>query len=394
MVNALVNGEHDVRVARLHAEGHPLQPGFLQVGQQFLGGQVGADAVHENPRHVVELAPDELVGQLVQPVHADVGAVVQHADLLGAVVAHQVLPLVGHVLGRAAAPLLGHNALGAEGAAVRAPARGEDAEGAGAVHVVGGRLEVGVALHLEEVVSRPRQVVQVGNGRVVGGNVHFAVVGAVGDAEDGVEQVGFRVEQVFGGEVRVGLLGAVNYVQQLDPDRLALAAHHDVNLGPHGALLAEHAGVRPADDDGHARQHLFDELCRAPGLLDLGGVGGDAHHVGAILAQEVGQGFVLDVGVVDFANVATPLGHGAQVGQSEVWRGARVNGQAKLRVDQQNTQGSPPRRDASFFLPHNTGARRQARLCCVEGGSLRFWGYPQLHPPPVPAVSASFVRKE
>ncbi len=95
----------------------------------------------------------------------------------------QVLPLGQHAFRAAGAPLDGHDALRAEGAAVGAASWGHHREGFRAIHGVGGRLQVGVAIHLEEMVGWERQGVQVGNGGMVGVVALLAIVGKVADAQ-------------------------------------------------------------------------------------------------------------------------------------------------------------------------------------------------------------------
>ena len=75
------------------------------------------------------------------------------------------------------------------------------------------------------------------------------------------------------------------------------------------------ADVRPAEDDGDVHL-LLDGGRRAPGLLHLGRVGGDADQVRLELVQELRQRLVFDVRVVDAHLVAAPLGHRAQIGQA------------------------------------------------------------------------------
>jgi hypothetical protein len=112
--------------------------------------RVGANAVDEDPGHVVEFVFNQQSAQFFQPLDANVGAVVQDADLFSAQVIDQVTPFGDHTLRAAAAPFDGHDALAAEGAAVGTAAAGHDAEATCAVDMIGGRLQVGVVLHLEE----------------------------------------------------------------------------------------------------------------------------------------------------------------------------------------------------------------------------------------------------
>ena len=144
-----------------------MQPACFIRRQHLFVGQVGAHAVDHVPGHGVEPFFDQQLGDLAQALAVDVGRIVEHADLLRAEVFDQVAELGHNALRRARPPLLGHDGLRAEGAAVGTAARGHHAEAARPLDRVHGRLQRRVALHLEEVVGRPGQGIQVVNGRAV-----------------------------------------------------------------------------------------------------------------------------------------------------------------------------------------------------------------------------------
>ena len=77
---------------------------------------------------MVQVVFNQQVGQFFESLDTNVGTVVEDADFERAHVFDQMLPLGEDALCAAAAPFDGHNALRAEGAAVRATPAGEDAE--------------------------------------------------------------------------------------------------------------------------------------------------------------------------------------------------------------------------------------------------------------------------
>jgi hypothetical protein len=64
--------------------------------------------------------------------------------------------------------------------------------------------------------------------------------------------------------------------------------------------------------------HVFDRTGCSPGLLDLGGVGGDADQVGLEFLYKLGDWLALHIGVEDDNFVSALLAHGSQVGQPQV----------------------------------------------------------------------------
>ncbi len=341
----LVDADEHVRVSRLHAERRALQPGLLHLDQQIHVGQVGADAVDEDPRHVVEFLGNQHVGQLHQPRPADVGAIVEHADLQRAQVLHQMPPLLDDVLRRTRAPFDGHDALRAEGAAVRAAAAGHDGKAARAVDRVGGRLQVGVAIHLEQVVGRPGQAVQVGDHRAVGVAVQLTIAGLVAGALDVAEQVELWDHQSgrdrhfrSAGHVSVSLIAqeAIHDVTDFDPGDFPFATHNQVHrrLAQRFKIqiFGHHADVRAAQHDRDV-QLFLDSGRGAPGRIHLRRVGRDADQMGAELVQEVGQWLLFDVRVVNAHLIPAPLRYRAQIRQPQVRGGAGINRQAEFGVN-------------------------------------------------------------
>jgi hypothetical protein len=55
-------------------------------------------------------------------------------------------------------------------------------------------LQVGITVHLEEVVGREGQGVQVGDGRMIGVMSFLLIVGEVADTQETIEQAILRVE--------------------------------------------------------------------------------------------------------------------------------------------------------------------------------------------------------
>ncbi len=187
-------------------------------------------------------------------------------------------------------------------------------------------------IHLEQVIGRPGQAVQVGDHRTIGVAVQLAVAGFVAGVFDLTEEVE-RGSHQAAREPRflreTGVLPCfslipqerVHQVADLDPRGLAFSTHHQVNRRLAQRLevqvFSHHAGVRPAQDNGDVHL-LFDGLGRAPRLLHLGRVGGDAHQVRPKFPHEFGQGLFLDIGIVHAHLVSAALGDCAQVGQSQV----------------------------------------------------------------------------
>ena len=101
------------------------------------------------------------MAQLLQPLDANVSAVIEHANLLGIEIVDQMTPLGNYIFRTAAAPPDGHNTLAAKGAAIRTATAGHNAKAACAVHFVGCRLQIGIAIHFEEMIGRPRQRIEV-----------------------------------------------------------------------------------------------------------------------------------------------------------------------------------------------------------------------------------------
>ena len=137
----------------------------------------------------------QLVADFVQALGADVGAVVQQADFLRAQFFDQVPELRDHILRRARAPLDGHDRLRAEGAAIRATARGQHAERLRAVDGIGRGLQAAIAIHLEVAIGRERQRVQVHDRRAFRVAPDFAIARLVGDAEDRLQHVAVGLKQ-------------------------------------------------------------------------------------------------------------------------------------------------------------------------------------------------------
>ncbi len=197
--------------------------------------------------------------------------------------------------------------------------------------MVGGRLQVGVAVHLEQVIGRPGQAVEVGDRRAVGVVVDAAVAGLVGDAQAVLEDLVLGVEEGLGVILGLVLEILLEAVADVDPGLFAFAAHDDVDIGLLAALFGQHADVGAAEDD-QAVVHFLDHACRAPGLLDLGRIGRNAHQLRLVLLDELRNRLVFDVGVKDDDLVAAALAHGGQVGQAEMRRGAGVNRETKSGI--------------------------------------------------------------
>jgi hypothetical protein len=115
--------------------------------------------------------------------------------------------------------------------------------------MVGGRLQVGVAIHLEKVVGRPGQAVEVGDGRAIRVVVDAPVARLEGHAEAILEDLVLRVHERLGVIFRLILEIGFQDVGDLDPSLFALAAHDDVDVGLLAALLRQHADMRPAQHD-------------------------------------------------------------------------------------------------------------------------------------------------
>ena len=147
---------------------------------------------------MIELILDQQSGNLFEPLDPDIGTIIQHADLLGAQFFHQVTPFRQYALGAAAAPLDRHDALAAEGAAVRATPAGQDTKAACTVHMIGGGLQIGVAVHLKMVIGRPGQAVQVGNRRAVRVVVNLAVTRLIANTLAILKDFILRMHKGFG----------------------------------------------------------------------------------------------------------------------------------------------------------------------------------------------------
>ena len=83
---------------------------------------------------------------------------------------------------------------------------------------------------------------------------------------------------------------------------------------------------------------LFDRRRRTPCLFDLGRVGGDADNVGAKFLHKVAHRATLNIGIKDHHLIAPAFAHCAEISQPQMRSRARVNGQAELGIDQQDTQ--------------------------------------------------------
>ena len=90
--------------------------------------------------------------------------------------------------------------------------------------------------------------------------------------------------------------------------------------------------MRAADDDRHV--HFFLMARRAPGLLDLRCVGGDADQVRLEFLDEVLMGWSSMSASKTRDRVATAFRDRAQVGQPQVGSGAGVDRKSETRVDQ------------------------------------------------------------
>src|SRR5690606_27415356 len=300
--------------------------------------QVGANAVDEDPRHMVQVVLDQQVCDLFQPLDADVGAVVEDTDLLRTQVFDQVTPLCQHILRAAAAPFDGHNALAAEGAAIGAAAAGHDAEAARTVHMVSGGLQVGVALHLKEMVGRPRQAVQVGDRRAVQVVVDLAVAGLIGNAQAVLENLILRMHEGIGVIFRhTGEIGFQAFAN-VDPSLFAFPTHDNVDIGLLAAFFVQHAHLVAAEHNG-AVMHRFDHLRGPAGLLYLGRVGGNPDDVRAEPLDELGHRLIFDVGIKDNDFIASSLTHSRQICQPQMGGSAGVDGKTEARIDQCYTHG-------------------------------------------------------
>ncbi len=101
-----------------------------------------------------ELLFDEQVADVQHALAVDVEGVVQNPNLGCAQVSHQPAPLGDHVLRRTHPPTARPD-LRAIGAAIGTTPRGEDGI-TRPPDVVNGGLQIGIAVHLEEVVGRKR----------------------------------------------------------------------------------------------------------------------------------------------------------------------------------------------------------------------------------------------
>ncbi len=108
---------------------------------------------------MVELVFGDQVRQFQETIHFDIGTVIEDANLLGTQVFNQVLPFGQHVLSAAGAPFLGHDALRTESTAIGTSARREHTEAPGPINGVGGWLQIGVAIHFEDVIGRPGKAI-------------------------------------------------------------------------------------------------------------------------------------------------------------------------------------------------------------------------------------------
>ena len=218
----------------------------------------------------------------------------------------QPLPLLHHALHRSRPPGVAGHGLGAEGAFVGTAAAGEDGEAARVgIEAVGQRLQIGVAVDLEEIVGREGQRVQVrDHGAFRAG--HDLVAAAEVDARD-----------------HARLFARLQRVHQFQEAVLGLALEGVVDVGVVGrfhGLKGHDRQVRSAEHGDHAAR--FAELRHLPRFLDQGRGGGDANQfVG--LAFGLGHvqveldAHVLDGGVVDHHIVAAFTQYGRQVAQAQ-----------------------------------------------------------------------------
>ncbi|MEZ4610939.1 MAG: hypothetical protein R2838_11975 [Caldilineaceae bacterium] len=137
-------------------------------------------------------------------------------------------------------------------------------------------------------------------------------------------------------ETRLVLQVRFQPVGDVDPGFLALAAHDDVHIRLLAALLGQHAHMRAAEHN-RAVVHFLDGTGRPPCLLDLRRVGGDAHEMGAEFLNELRHRLLFDIRVKDDHLVAARFTHRGQVGQSQVGRGAGIDGETKFWIDQYDT---------------------------------------------------------
>ena len=129
-------------------------------------------------------------------------------------------------------------------------------------------------------------------------------------------------------------------VADIDPGFFALAAHYNVHVRLLTAFLRQHANVGAAEHD-RAVVDFLNHACGAPGLLHLGRVGRDAHKIGTEFLDEVGDRFLLYVGVEDHDFVPATLADSRQIGESQMRRGTRIDGEPELRIDKSNAHYVP-----------------------------------------------------
>ena len=186
------------------------------------------------------------------------------------------------------------------------------------------------------MVGGPRQAIQIRDHRAVRVAVELSVSGLVAQALDLTKQVLLRVHQAGRGEFRLVAQITVHQVRDFKPRAFTLAADHHIHLRlPERFIvqfLGHHADVRSAQDDGYV--HLaFDGGSRAPGLLHLRRIGGDADQVWLELVEKLRQRLIFHVGIIDAHGVSPALRDCAKVGQRQMWRRAGIDRQTEFRVD-------------------------------------------------------------
>ena len=331
--HALVNGFENILIAGLDAEREPQQSGLLHVPQQFFIREIRADAVDEYPRHVVQLRINETRAQIVQPRALDIRRIVEHPNLLRAQLLDEMAPFLDDILRRPRAPFLGHHTLRAERAAIRAAARGHETERFAARDGIHRRLQRSITLHLEIMICGKRQRIEVGNRGTLVRVLDLAVGCLVRNAENAVEELVRRVEQIARLEFGICLFGALDNFAQINPGIFAFAARDDINLGARSGLFGQSGNVRAALRNRHI-EHGFDLTGGVPTLLDLRGIARDADNIGLIFAHEIGKASVFDIHVEHAHFVAAPFADRGKISETKMGSCASINRELKTRVYQ------------------------------------------------------------
>ncbi len=217
--------------------------------------------------------------------------------------------------------------------------------------MIGRRLKIGVILHLEEMVGRPRQAVQVRNGRAVDLIVDLPVAGLVGEAQAALENFVLGMHEGLRAVFRLIGQELLQAIADLDPALFALAAHDDVDVGLFAALFRQNADVGTAQHDG-AVMDFLDGARRAPSLLHLRRVGRDADQVRAEVLHKLGDALLFHIRVKDDDFVPARLADRSQIGQAQVRRRAGVNRQTEFWINECNSHSDSLLHGGPYRGPH------------------------------------------